>query len=170
MSFAHSSHRCVKLWSYSSTPFPLLLFTCCIPLQVLRVPLCWDFSVVHRLGTGCVVMLGPTWIGSSSFSYLVLHHKTYRLTSWFGLHVWTLSLKDEYEGPYTHFSQKWGLLDIPSYSRLAISRCLPTYHVYNAARFWVFIGVPLLRCWDKCDWLSPVVSTTSLWGILCCCK
>ena len=53
--------------------------------------------------------------------------------------------------------------------RRRISRCFRTYQVYRAARFWVFIGVPLLRCWERCDWFRPVTSTTSLWGMLCCC-
>ena len=53
--------------------------------------------------------------------------------------------------------------------RLRISRCFRTYQVYRAARFWVFMGVPLLRCWERCDWFRPVTSTTSLWGMLCCC-
>lgn len=56
------------------------------------------------------------------------------------------------------------------YLRWATSRCLRTYQVYRAARFCVFMGVPLLRCWERCDWLRPVVSTTSRCGMLCCCR
>ena len=56
------------------------------------------------------------------------------------------------------------------YLRWATSRCLRTYQVYRAARFCVFMGVPLLRCWDRWDWLRPVVSTTSRCGMLCCCR
>ena len=48
------------------------------------------------------------------------------------------------------------------YSRWLISPCFFTYQLYRDALFWFFMGVPLLRCWERWDWLSPVDSTTSL--------
>ena len=55
------------------------------------------------------------------------------------------------------------------YLRSMISFLLFSNQVYKAALLLLFMGVPLLRCWERWLWFSPVHSTTSRCGILCCC-
>ena len=103
------------------------------------------------------------WKTKSTCQLPYLDDVLYRLSWW--RENWGIPQRSEWGQRSLQVEAEAGLKHL----RRRISRCLRTYQVYRAARFWVFMGVPLLRCWERCDWFRPVTSTTSLWGMLCCC-